>query len=64
MEINCETDFVAKNEKFQQFCDEIAGYAADSSANLEGNVPKPLLKSARTSSSRAMKASALMALAR
>ena len=31
VEINCD-DFVAKNEKFQQFCDEIAaGYAADSS---------------------------------
>ena len=36
VEINCETDFVAKNEKFLQFCDEIAaGYAADSGANLE-----------------------------
>ena len=24
VEINCETDFVAKNEKLLQFCDEIA----------------------------------------
>lgn len=36
VEINCETDFVAKNEKFLQFCDEIAaGYAADSGVDLE-----------------------------
>ena len=36
VEINCETDFVAKNEKFQQFCNEIAAsYAADNGANLE-----------------------------
>ncbi len=25
VEINCETDFVAKNESFRSFCDEIAG---------------------------------------
>mgnify|MGYP001243772174 CR=1 FL=1 len=36
VEINCETDFVAKNDKFLEFCDEVAdAYAADSSADLE-----------------------------
>ena len=36
VEINCETDFVAKNEKFQGFCTEIAeAYLEDDNANLE-----------------------------
>ncbi len=36
VEINCETDFVAKNEKFQQFCDEVAtDYAGNNDADLE-----------------------------
>lgn len=36
VEINCETDFVAKNEKFQEFCDEIAAmYCEDPDADLE-----------------------------
>ena len=36
-EINCETDFVAKNDKFQEFCAEIAqAYLEDDSVDLEG----------------------------
>ena len=36
VEINCETDFVAKNESFRGFCDEIAKkLAANADANLE-----------------------------
>ena len=36
VEINCETDFVAKNESFRAFCDEIARkLAADPNANLD-----------------------------
>ena len=36
VEINCETDFVAKNESFRAFCDEIAKkLAADPNVNLE-----------------------------
>ena len=36
VEINCETDFVAKNEQFRAFCDEIAKTLADNpSADLE-----------------------------
>lgn len=36
VEINCETDFVAKNESFRAFCDEIAKkLAANPEANLE-----------------------------
>ena len=36
VEVNCETDFVAKNETFRSFCDEIAGQlAADPKADLE-----------------------------
>src|SRR5947209_19130027 len=35
-EINCETDFVARNESFRAFCDEIARtLAADPHADLE-----------------------------
>ena len=38
VEINCETDFVAKNESFRAFCDEIARkLAADPNANLESD---------------------------
>jgi len=29
LEINCETDFVAKNESFREFCDELARKLAD-----------------------------------
>jgi elongation factor Ts len=37
VEVNCETDFVAKNESFRQFCDEIARIlAADPKADVEG----------------------------
>ena len=36
VEINCETDFVAKNDKFQQFCDKIAAaYSENPEADLE-----------------------------
>lgn len=36
VEINCETDFVAKNDTFKAFCDEVARTVAlDPSANLE-----------------------------
>ena len=36
VEINCETDFVAKNETFRAFCDEIAKrLASDPKADLE-----------------------------
>jgi elongation factor Ts len=36
VEINCETDFVAKNEQFRAFCDEIARTIAENpSADLE-----------------------------
>ncbi len=36
VEINCETDFVAKNEKFQEFCDEVAkAYLDDPNVDLE-----------------------------
>ena len=35
-EINCETDFVAKNETFRAFCDDVARrLAADAKADLE-----------------------------
>src|SRR5438132_8315321 len=37
-EINCETDFVAKNEMFRAFCDEVARkLAADPKAELEAD---------------------------
>ena len=36
VEINCETDFVAKNDTFKAFCDEVARtVATDASADLE-----------------------------
>ncbi|MDQ6630324.1 MAG: translation elongation factor Ts, partial [Verrucomicrobiota bacterium] len=36
VEINCETDFVARNENFRAFCDEIAARLADNpNADLE-----------------------------
>jgi len=36
VEVNCETDFVAKNETFRAFCDEVAkGLAKDPGADLE-----------------------------
>jgi elongation factor Ts len=36
VEVNCETDFVAKNESFRAFCDEAArALAADQKADLE-----------------------------
>ena len=36
VEINCETDFVAKNDKFLEFCDEIAtAYSENPEADLE-----------------------------
>ena len=36
VEINCETDFVARNDTFRAFCDEIAkNIAADPAVNLE-----------------------------
>src|SRR5471032_1653251 len=38
VEINCETDFVAKNDSFRAFCDDIAKkLAADPNANLEAD---------------------------
>jgi elongation factor Ts len=38
VEINCETDFVAKNDSFRAFCDDIAKkLAADPTANLEAD---------------------------
>lgn len=37
VEINCETDFVAKNDTFREFCDEVARtVATQASADLEG----------------------------
>ena len=36
VEVNCETDFVARNENFRAFCDDIAKKVlADANANLE-----------------------------
>lgn len=36
VEINCETDFVAKNDTFREFCEQVAGaVVADASADLE-----------------------------
>jgi elongation factor Ts len=36
VEINCETDFVAKNDQFRAFCDEVAkAMAVDPTADLE-----------------------------
>jgi elongation factor Ts len=38
VEVNCETDFVARNEAFRAFCDEIAKkIAADPNVNLEAD---------------------------
>jgi elongation factor Ts len=38
VEVNCETDFVARNEAFRAFCDEIAKkVSADANANLEAD---------------------------
>ena len=38
VEINCETDFVAKNDSFRAFCDDIAKkVAADPNVNLEAD---------------------------
>jgi elongation factor Ts len=38
VEVNCETDFVARNESFRAFCDEVAKkLAADPNANLEAD---------------------------
>jgi elongation factor Ts len=38
VELNCETDFVARNESFRAFCDEIAKkIAADPNVNLEAD---------------------------
>jgi len=38
VEINCETDFVAKNDSFRAFCDDIAKkLAADPNANVEAD---------------------------
>jgi elongation factor Ts len=38
VEVNCETDFVARNENFRAFCDDIAKKVlADASANLEAD---------------------------
>ena len=36
VEVNCETDFVARNEMFREFCDEVTKkIAADPNANME-----------------------------
>lgn len=38
VEVNCETDFVARNDSFRAFCDELAKkVAADANANLEAD---------------------------
>jgi elongation factor Ts len=38
VEVNCETDFVARNESFRAFCDEVAKkVAADPNADLEAD---------------------------
>jgi elongation factor Ts len=38
VEVNCETDFVGRNETFRAFCDEVARkLAADPNANLDGD---------------------------
>jgi len=45
VEINCETDFVARNEGFRAFADEIARkIAADPSANLEADREAAIIK--------------------
>jgi elongation factor Ts len=37
IEVNCETDFVAKNDQFRTFCEEVAkALASDPKADLEG----------------------------
>src|SRR5690606_2192611 len=38
LEVNCETDFVARNEQFKAFCDELAGKLAnDPKIDLEAD---------------------------
>src|SRR6185436_3542262 len=38
VEVNCETDFVARNESFRAFCDDLARkIAADPNVNLEAD---------------------------
>jgi len=38
VEVNCETDFVARNDMFRAFCDEVARkIAADPNANIEAD---------------------------
>jgi elongation factor Ts len=38
VEVNCETDFVAKNDQFKAFCDEVAKkLAADPNVNLDAD---------------------------
>ena len=38
VEVNCETDFVARNENFRAFCDDVAKkLAADANVNLEAD---------------------------
>ena len=38
VEVNCETDFVARNEMFRAFCDDVARkLAADSNVNLDAD---------------------------
>ena len=54
VEVNCETDFVAKNEKFRAFCDEVARtLAANPKADLEPTAPRRSRRLARTSRFRA-----------
>ena len=45
-EVNCETDFVAKNEDFVQFSAEVANeLLADPTIDLETEEPNKLLRS-------------------
>ena len=38
VEVNCETDFVAKNDGFRAFCDDVAKkIAADPDVDLEAD---------------------------
>ena len=59
VEVNCETDFVAKNEGFRAFCDEIARkIAQDAAAPISRPTAwRPCRSSAKTSASAGTSAS-------
>jgi elongation factor Ts len=52
VEINCETDFVARNEGFRAFCDDVAKkVAANPAVDLEADRQAAVARSGRTSRS-------------